>query len=96
MTVPNLITTLRIILAPIFIIYLINDQFLSALIVFLLCGISDGLEPRGTLPVRAVDVEGTVKEFVVDVRLDSRVEVEYYQNGGILHTVLRRMASGQM
>ena len=44
MTVPNLITTLRIILAPIFIIYLINDQFLSALIVFLLCGISDGLD----------------------------------------------------
>ncbi len=44
MTVPNLITTLRIILAPIFIIYLINDQFLSALIVFLLCGVSDGLD----------------------------------------------------
>jgi cardiolipin synthase len=43
-TVANLITTLRIILAPIFIIYLINDQFLSALIVFLLCGISDGLD----------------------------------------------------
>ena len=44
MTVPNLITTIRIILTPIFVIYLINDQFLSALIVFLLCGISDGLD----------------------------------------------------
>ncbi|MBW1942928.1 MAG: CDP-alcohol phosphatidyltransferase family protein [Deltaproteobacteria bacterium] len=44
MTVPNLITAIRIILTPIFIIYLINDQFLSALIVFILCAISDGLD----------------------------------------------------
>lgn len=44
MTVPNLITAIRIILAPIFIICLINDQFLAALIVFLLCAISDGLD----------------------------------------------------
>ena len=44
MTVPNLITTIRIILAPVFVIYLINDQFLAALIVFLLCAISDGLD----------------------------------------------------
>jgi len=43
-TVPNLITTIRIILAPVFIIYLINDQFLPALIVFILCTVSDGLD----------------------------------------------------
>lgn len=44
MTVPNLITTVRIILAPVFIIYLINDQFSAALVVFLLCAASDGLD----------------------------------------------------
>ena len=44
MTVPNLITAIRIILTPIFIIYLINDQFLSALIVFILCAVSDCLD----------------------------------------------------
>jgi cardiolipin synthase len=44
MTVPNLITAIRIILTPIFIIYLLNDQMISALIVFFLCGISDGLD----------------------------------------------------
>ena len=44
MTVPNLITTIRIILAPIFIIYLLHDQFLSALIVFALSGVSDGVD----------------------------------------------------
>ena len=44
MTVPNLITTIRIILAPVFIIYLINDEFILALIVFVLCGLSDGVD----------------------------------------------------
>lgn len=44
MTVPNLITTLRIILTPIFIIYLLNEQLLSALVVFIVCGVSDGLD----------------------------------------------------
>ncbi len=44
MTVPNLITSLRIILVPIFIIYLINDNLLSALIVFILAGVSDAAD----------------------------------------------------
>jgi len=44
MTIPNLITTLRIILTPIFIIYLLNEQLLSALVVFIVCGVSDGLD----------------------------------------------------
>jgi len=44
MTIPNLITTLRIILVPIFIIYLINERFLEALTVFVLAGLSDGVD----------------------------------------------------
>jgi len=44
MTVPNLITTIRIILTPIFVIYLLDGQFNAALVVFVLCGISDGLD----------------------------------------------------
>ena len=44
MTIPNLITTLRIILVPIFIIYLINERFLEALTVFVLAGLSDGAD----------------------------------------------------
>ncbi len=30
------------------------------------------------------------------MRLDSEVDVEYYLNGGILQTVLRKMARGEM
>jgi len=41
MTIPNLVTAIRIILAPVFIIFLINDDLTSALILFLLCMASD-------------------------------------------------------
>jgi cardiolipin synthase (CMP-forming) len=44
MTIPNLITASRIILAPVFVIYLLNDRLNSALIVFLICMISDGVD----------------------------------------------------
>jgi aconitate hydratase len=64
--------------------------------VFDIVGIQDGLEPGGTVRVGARKEDGTSLEFDVDIRLDSDVEIEYYQNGGILHTVLRKMASGQM
>jgi aconitate hydratase len=36
--------------------------------------------------------DGTSTTFEAQVRLDTPVEVEYYRNGGILHTVLREMA----
>ncbi|HBY94214.1 MAG: aconitate hydratase AcnA [Ardenticatenaceae bacterium] len=35
--------------------------------------------------------EGVTRQFEVIARVDSPVEVRYYQNGGILHTVLRDM-----
>jgi aconitate hydratase len=59
-------------------------------------GIREGLEPGGTVKVRATREDGSVREFRAVVRLDSTVELEYYRNGGILHTVLRKMASGRM
>jgi len=44
MTVPNLITMIRILLTPIFVIYLINDQLVDGLVVLVICGISDGVD----------------------------------------------------
>ena len=44
MTIPNFITMVRIVLAPVFVIYLINEQFTSALIVFVVCTASDGMD----------------------------------------------------
>jgi len=44
MTIPNVITAFRIILAPVFVIYLINDRLNAALVVFLVCMVSDGID----------------------------------------------------
>ncbi len=40
--------------------------------------------------------DGSDTTFRALVRLDSDVDVEYYRNGGILQTVLRKMARGEM
>ena len=40
----------------------------------------------------AKKTDGSEVEFTTTCRIDTPVEVEYYRNGGILHTVLRRMA----
>jgi len=44
MTIPNLITILRILLVPIFIIYIINDKALGSLIIFVIASVSDALD----------------------------------------------------
>jgi len=41
---------------------------------------------------RGAGGEGGTIEFDTIARVDTPVEVEYYRNGGILHTVLRKMA----
>jgi len=51
--------------------------------------IHDGVQPMDSLTVTATDEGGKVTTFEVTVRLDTPVEVDYYRNGGILHTVLR-------
>ncbi|HUF14075.1 MAG TPA: aconitate hydratase AcnA [Longimicrobiales bacterium] len=43
--------------------------------------------------VRAKTPDGWEREFGVHVRLDTPQEVEYYRHGGILHYVLRQLAS---
>ncbi|MCY4536876.1 MAG: aconitate hydratase AcnA [Chloroflexi bacterium] len=51
--------------------------------------VADGVEPMDRLTIAATDDKGSMTQFDVIVRLDSPVEVDYYRNGGILHTVLR-------
>ena len=53
--------------------------------------VDDAIEPRTEVKVTATAEDGSTKEFMVMNRIDSPVEVDYYRNGGILHTVLRRM-----
>ncbi len=48
--------------------------------------------PMSTMVVTAHKGDGTSFNFDAIVRLDTPVEVEYYNNGGILQTVLRNLA----
>ncbi|NCO40774.1 MAG: aconitate hydratase AcnA [Armatimonadetes bacterium CG_4_10_14_3_um_filter_66_18] len=59
--------------------------------VFSMEGLSNGLSPEQEVIVCAVAEDGAEKTFTTVARLDTPVEVEYYRNGGILQTVLRRM-----
>ena len=55
--------------------------------------IDDQVKPRQDIKVTATKSDGTNVDFSTSCRLDTPVEVTYYRNGGILQTVLRRMAS---
>jgi len=46
-----------------------------------------------TLKVSAKSADGKTKEFEVTVRIDTPQEILYYENGGILHYVLRSLAA---
>ncbi|MBP7687383.1 MAG: aconitate hydratase AcnA [Thermoflexales bacterium] len=54
-------------------------------------GLSDDLRPRQDVTVQAKKADGSVVEFTATVRIDTPIEVEYYRNGGILQTVLRKL-----
>lgn len=54
--------------------------------------LDDSLEPRQAVEVSARTGNGDEVHFVTTCRIDTPVEVEYYRNGGILHTVLRQLA----
>jgi aconitate hydratase len=50
----------------------------------------EDLEPRGDVEVTATSPSGEKKTFTCMARVDTAVELEYYRNGGILETVIRK------
>jgi aconitate hydratase len=50
--------------------------------------LDDNLRPGQEVQIRASRKDGSETVFTTICRLDTPVEVEYYRNGGILHTVL--------
>jgi len=59
--------------------------------VFDILNLGEDLQPSATLKVHAKKDDGAVIKFQVLVRIDTPTEIEYYRNGGILHTVIRKM-----
>ncbi len=60
---------------------------------FAISGIDD-MVPRKQLSVAAVKEDGTQIDFTVTSRLDTEVDVAYFENGGILPYVIRNMMAG--
>ncbi len=54
--------------------------------------VGDDVKAGDDLKVTATAPDGATTTFEVVCRIDTPVEVDYYRNGGILHTVLRKMA----
>ncbi len=59
--------------------------------VFHIEGLNDAIKPQSEVTVRAVREDGSTLEFKAIARLNTPVEVDYYRNGGVLNTVLRKM-----
>jgi aconitate hydratase len=61
-------------------------------------GLTEGLSPRQSVTVvaardAAAGGDGSEVRFEAIARLDGQIEVDYYQGGGILPAVLRRLAT---
>ncbi len=56
-------------------------------------GVATGLQPRQEMTVGARAEDAVLRTFQAIARLDGPVDVEYYRQGGVLQTVLRRLAA---
>ena len=52
----------------------------------------DAVEPLAEVPCTITMGDGTVKNITLKCRIDTAVEIEYIENGGVLHYVLRNLA----
>jgi len=57
---------------------------------FTIRGLAGAAKPRQDVTVE-LQADGTKASLVLQARLDTLVEVNYFRNGGILQTVLRKM-----
>jgi aconitate hydratase len=53
------------------------------------------MTPKAIVTERAKKADGSVVEFNAIALLNTEVEVNYYRNGGILHTVLRNLVRSE-
>ena len=56
-------------------------------------GLGPGLKPRQDLILRITRASGQVDEIPVTCRIDTPIEIDYYQHGGILSYVLRQLVA---
>ncbi len=57
-------------------------------------GLEGDLKPLSEVPCTITYADGTSKTIALKCRIDTEIEVEYVENGGVLHYVLRNLAKG--
>jgi aconitate hydratase len=57
---------------------------------FTIAELDDNIQPGQELAVSGSHADGTTKKFKVLSRLDSKIEIDYYRNDGILQYMLRK------
>ncbi|MGR3434073.1 MAG: aconitate hydratase AcnA [Shimia sp.] len=56
----------------------------------------DGVKPLQEVPATITRADGSTEEITLRCRIDTGMEVEYIENGGVLHYVLRNLAKEPM
>ena len=55
-------------------------------------GLAGDLKPLSLVPCTIKYADGTEKTIQIKCRIDTEIEVEYVEHGGVLHYVLRDLA----
>ncbi|MDE9451744.1 aconitate hydratase AcnA [Aliiroseovarius sp. Z3] len=55
-------------------------------------GLAGDLKPLSNVPCEITFADGSTKTIELKCRIDTEVEIEYVENGGVLHYVLRNLA----
>src|SRR6056297_1145837 len=59
---------------------------------FDITGLEDGFAPQAEVPCTITYADGTTREITLRSRIDTAIEKEYVEHGGVLHYVLRNLA----
>jgi aconitate hydratase len=59
-------------------------------------GLGDQLKPQQDVTVRITRAGGKAEEIPVQCRIDTPIEIDYYQHGGILPYVLRQLVEAKV
>ena len=55
-------------------------------------GLEGDLKPLSTVPCVITSADGTARTIQIKCRIDTEIEIEYVEHGGVLHYVLRNLA----
>ncbi|HGG65546.1 MAG TPA: hypothetical protein ENK34_13335, partial [Rhodobacteraceae bacterium] len=55
-------------------------------------GLEGDLKPLSDVPATITYGDGSTKDITLKCRIDTEIEIEYIEHGGVLHYVLRDLA----